>query len=207
MTRPPTSIARRLLIATLTALAAGCSTPFTAPEPSDPGATRTGPEMLVIETDGSVRYVAPPDPAAGGSPGPAAVSMSAKIDGSTGGRLTCGRFILAVPAGAYAGVGTITMSMADSTVMVLDVHIDPDSLNAFALPVSVALSTQGAAVDPDSLSIYWWDPQNESWVGMACDTNLEDNPEIQDPQSTTAERGLLTPLEHFSRYGGGKAGW
>jgi len=64
-----------------------------------------------------------------------------------------------------------------------------------------------ADVTADTVSIYWYDPDNKTWVEMGCDKDLSDDPEVQDPILTTATRGLLTNLTHFSRYSGGKAGW
>ena len=121
--------------------------------------------------------------------------------------MQCGRFRLAVPPGAFPGKGTISMTMEDSTVMVVDVEITPTDLNDFTVPVSLALDTSGADVTTDTVSIYWYDPENKTWVEMSCDKDLSDDPEVQDPILTTETRGLLTNLSHFSRYSGGKAGW
>lgn len=126
-----------------------------------------------------------------GSP---ALSVSAKIDGSAGGSLRGGRFVLRVPAGAYDGIATVTMTLPDSTVMLCDMEISPVSLNAFKVPVDLRLDTSDLSIDPSELSIYWYDPLRERWVDMYA---------TPDPVSG----GITESLSHFSRYAGGKAGW
>jgi hypothetical protein len=174
----------------------------------------SGPEILVVYPDGTTAWTSPPpDPSASaaGSLEPLPVVQklvtSAEIDGSVGGRMQCGRFRLAVPAGAFEGKGTVTMTMEDETVMVVDVEITPVELNQFEIPISLALDTSGADVSTDVVSIYWYDPENKTWVEMSCDKDLSNDPEVQDPLLQTETRGLVTTLSHFSRYSGGKAGW
>ena len=216
-------VLRSALVLALVFALGGCADSPMAPPPPGGNANGggggsnnapTGPEILVVYPDGTIGWTTtPPDPAA--SPAGTLVPLPAdrklvkwtEIDGEAGGRLQCGRFRLAVPAGAFPGKGTVSMSMPDSTVMVVDVEITPDSLNNFQVPISLALDTSGADVEADTVSIYWYDPENKTWVEMTCDKDLSDDPEVQDPILTTATRGLLTTLSHFSRYSGGKAGW
>jgi len=131
-----------------------------------------------------------------------AIQVSADIDGAVGGRLQCGRFLLSVPPGAFEGKGTVSMSMADETVMIVDVEISPVELNAFDIPVKLCLLTDGTNLSEEDLQIYWWDPAKSVWTAMGCDRDLSDDTAI-----TGTTEGLLTNLSHFSRYSGGKAGW
>ena len=207
------SLIRLLLVGSLACLLAGCGetpVPPMAPESGGTsGSPATGPEILVVNDDSSVRYTtALPLDDGGGiiqpAPSDRALSVSADIDGAVGGRLRCGRFVLGVPPGAFDGKGTITMSMADTTVMVLDLAILPVELNQFKVPVKLCLVTDGTNVQADSLTIYWYDPNKRDWVAMPCDWDLTKYPEVT---GTLTAEGMLTSLSHFSKYSGGKAGW
>jgi len=219
---------RALAAATLLlALVTGCGTSPVQPDPAssggvggNPAPPPTGPEVLVVNPDGSVSYVRPP---ANGGAAPAAgaptmevlpagdrkVSRSAVVDGSVGGKMRCGRFVLLLPAGAFDGTGTVTMSMPDSTIMILDLEISPADLNGFKKPIDLAITTSDLTVSPDSLQLYYYNPESKEWLSLSCDTAVEDDPRLvedAEPLQTPA-RGLLTPLFHFSKYSAGKAGW
>ena len=125
---------------------------------------------------------------------PSALLVRAKIDGAAGGKVICGRFRLDFPPGAFAGTATIQMAAPDSTLMLCDLSIAPDSLNAFSKPVVLTLDAGKLAVSTGSLSIYWYDPLTGRWVDMRSTRNL-----------LTGE--VSQQLTHFSRYLGGKAGW
>lgn len=217
---------RALAAATLLlALVTGCGTSPVEPDPAssgglgggNPAPAPTGPEVLVVNPDGSVSYTRPP---ANGGGAPAAgaptmevlpvadrkLSRSAVVDGSVGSKMRCGRFVLLLPAGAFDGSGTVTMSMADSTVMILDLAISPADLNGFQKPIDLAITTTDLSVSPDSLQIYYYNPESKEWLSLSCDHTVEDDPRLVEEALTTT-RGLLTPLFHFSKYSAGKAGW
>jgi len=121
-------------------------------------------------------------------------SASAEIDGSMGGVVRSGRWTVTVPPGAFSGVGTITVSVADRNALVCDLDIKPGSLNKFALPVALSLSTQGLPVDPTTLTIYWYDPLTKTWVDVHG-------------TGDSGKQTLTALLYHFSTYAAGKAGW
>lgn len=215
---------RALAAATiLLAFVVGCgTTPLDPVPPVDPGvgnpAPPTGPEVLVIHPDGSVSYTRPPaDPALASTfepqpqPGPAERKLvrSAVVDGAEGGTLRCGRFVLLLPQGAYNGQGTVTMSMPDSTVMIVELEITPADLNGFQVPIDLAITTTDVAVSPDSLQLYYYNPDSKEWQSLSCDNTLEDDPRLVDDAQPmgTPTKGVLTPLSHFSKYSAGKAGW
>ena len=206
------SLGTTLLLALALSLA-GCSDSVLRPNPpaddtggTDPGTEPlAGPEILMITEDLSVRFMKltaeladETVPSAGGR----SLLVSTPIDGDVGGRLECGRFLLSVPPGAFAGKGTISMYMPDTEVMVVDLEISPAELNDFKKPVKLALLTDGTRLDEDDLQIYWWDDYRSEWTGLGCDKDLSDDTAI-----TGTSEGLLTDLDHFSRYSGGKAGW
>jgi predicted small lipoprotein YifL len=207
---------RMILLLTLALSLAGCGDsllgPNTPPENTgDPGGntggneTQAGPEILMITEDQTVRFMKLAVQSVDETAEPAtsrAIRVSAVIDGEAGGQLQCGRFLLAVPPGAFQGEGTVSMSMADETVMIVDVEISPAELNDFDVPVKLCLLTDGTGLAEEDLQIYWWDPDKSEWKAMGCDRDLSDDTTI----TGTAE-GLLTHLSHFSRYSGGKAGW
>ena len=201
------------LILSLALSLAGCGDSVLGPDPpggdtggNDPGTEPlAGPEILMITETQSVRYVSLAAELIDGTgllDTPRALHVSAEVDGEAGGRLRCGRFLLAVPPGAFEGTGTISMSMPDSTVMVVDLEIDPVDLNDFKAPVKLCLLTDGTRLTEDDLQIYWWDEKYSEWKGLGCDKDLSDDTAV-----TGTTEGLLTDLDHFSRYSGGKAGW
>lgn len=182
---------------------AGCGDSPLIPAPTAPtGTSSTGaaraPFILTVAPDGSVGYVSGSGTAllAHGkkhkhSRDNGSLSASADIDGSVGGQLQCGRFILTVPPGAFDGVGTITMQMDDSTRAVVDLWIDPGELNGFQVPVELSFDHRGLPIK-GKLELYWLD--STDWVDL----------------NTAPEKGSGLPtaqLQHFSRYAAGKAGW
>ncbi len=215
---------RALAAATLLlALVTGCGTSPLDPAASsgglggDPAPAPTGPEVLVVNPDGSVSYTRPPAEEGGSlasdalavevlPTGDRKISQTAVIDGSVGGKMRCGRFVLLLPAGAFTGEGTVTMSMPDSTVQIVELEIAPAELNAFEKPIDLAITTTDLSVSPDSLQLYYYNPELKEWQSLACDNTVEDDPRLVEEVLTTT-RGLLTPLLHFSKYSAGKAGW
>ena len=206
---------RTMLILVLALSLAGCSSSVLQPiPPSDdtgensPGGddpvdpALSGPEILVIEEEQPVRYTKlrmEPVDEIGTTPGTRELHVSAVIDGTVGGSLQCGRFLLSIPAGAFEGEGTISMTMPDSTVMVVDIEIEPEGLNNFNEQVKLCLLTDGTQLDEQDLQIYWWDPDQTEWKALGCSSDLS--------EVTGTTEGILTHLNHFSRYSGGKAGW
>lgn len=201
---------RTVLLLGLVLSLAGCGNSVLGPDPTGGGGNvgtepLAGPEILMITESQSVRYVRLSAELADGTSMPAtgrALHVSAVIDGEAGGRLQCGRFLLSIPPGAFEGEGTISMSMPDSTIMIVDLEIDPVELNDFKEPVKLCLLTDGTILQEEDLQIYWWDPDQAEWKGMYCDNDLS-----EEETGTGTLEGLITHLSHFSRYSGGKAGW
>ena len=65
---------------------------------------------------------------AGGQTASKALSGSNLIDGAVGGVVSAGRWKLQIPAGAFVGSGTVSISVPDSTVAKCDLNINPTSL-------------------------------------------------------------------------------
>lgn len=203
---------RRLLAAATLLGLTGCNGAFTLPlapgryeAPSEP-APAAGPEILVVEASSATTYRAATDSTVAiDTVVDRSLTVKGSIDGTYGGRLRCGRFVLVVPQDAWIGMGDVTMSMPDSTVMLVDLGIYPTKLNAFTTPVELCLVTEGTSVSVDNLAMYWWDPAANTWKAQTCDKNLTDNPELIYGENYT--NGMAIQLQHFSRYSGGKAGW
>lgn len=182
----------------------GCSKSPLAPSGlGSQSAGSSGFSVLTISPSGAVGFVPAPtgsalsgslDPSLSGTSGSGSSSSVGEIDGAKGGKLNCGRYSLTVPAGAFSGVATITMTLADSTVMLCDLQITPAELNDFQVPVQLSLETHELSVDLSTIGIYWYDPAQLAWVNMLAGS---------DPTSGT----LTANLSHFSKYAAGKAGW
>jgi hypothetical protein len=214
-----TFIAAALTLALpLIVVAAGCGTsPLTPGAPGEVAAA-SGPEVLKVNADGTTSFVPMPNALYAPTPLPYSqelvfdptrrLSVSTEIDGAVGGRLICGPYVLTFPAGAFDGTGTVTMTLPDSTIMLCDLDVRPAELNAFLVPVDLALHTSGTDADLDSLQVYWWDEEAAAWVDMGCQksTSLE---RIFSAEVGTTEpaTGVRLGLDHFSRYATGKAGW
>src|SRR5688572_2716176 len=135
---------RGVTIAAVALLLAGCGTDPFAPVPLN-----SGPPVLVVGDDGTVTYrqassLEPEDDDDQGDE--RSLTVEKEIDGVKGGWLECGRFLLAIPSGAFDSTGTVTMSMPDSTAMVVELEIAPKRLNQFRVPVLLSLKTTGADV-------------------------------------------------------------
>ena len=197
-----------LLALALSISGCGGESPLSPAPPSgnnNGGAASDGPQILMITEDQTVRYVKLAANLVDGTGAAAtsrAIHVSAVIDGDVGGRLRCGRFLLAVPPGTFEGEGTISMSMPDSTLMVVDLEISPGELNDFKEDVQLCLLTDGTRLTEGDLEIYWWNAKVSTWEATGCNKDLSD-----DAMATATDQGILTHLTHFSRYSGGKAGW
>jgi len=201
---------RLLAAAACALLVAGCGndsrSPFRPAAPSLP--------VLVVGEDGNAGFVQASWLSDAGTS--RALRVSKEVYGAKGGWVRCGRFLLTIPPGAFDSVATVTMSMPDTTAMVVDLEISPESRNQFAVPVVLACNTTRADVDPESVAIYWYDAAASKWVGMESDKNLvhatdcidvlaESGEEVLDLSKETD--GLTALLSHFSKYSAGKAGW
>lgn len=118
---------------------------------------------------------------------------SIAIDGALGGSLSVGSFRVEVPAGAFLGSATISITQSDPNILKCDLGISPASANQFVVPVSlVAKLPSSAALSTDQNM--WFDPSVQAWrlIGSA-----------PDPAATE----LRSELWHFSTYATGRAGW
>jgi hypothetical protein len=209
-------VVQRFLAAAALLALTGCNGTFTLPfepqsqTPTDPPPS-AGPEILVVEESNATLYrmatadSVPLIPDVVDGIVDRSIKVETKIDGHEGGRLRCGRFVLVVPKDAWVGLGDVTMSMPDSTVMLVGLDIQPSSLNKFAVPVTLCLVTEGTTARLQDLAMYWWDPAADKWMSQVTDKDLTDNPDLLYGENYT--QGMAIELGHFSRYSGGKAGW
>jgi hypothetical protein len=121
-----------------------------------------------------------------------AVTDSVVVDGASGGSLTVGSFRLEIPAGAFKGLATVSITQPDASMLVCDIHISPIASNAFAIPVTLSTKL------PDSIALtdqmLWYDPTQKSWQVIA---SVSDSARVE----------LHAQLWHFSKYGCSRAGW
>ena len=187
-----------LLVGTVLVLA-GCSkSPLS---PGSPSGTASAPPIVSFDSDGAVSYVGAPvgdqvaDPMKAGGVTPRAVSSSSVIDGNRGGSVRAGRFSVRLPAGAFVGPATVTVSMQDSTVMICELSITPQAANKFknSAELTADLSSPDV-VDASAFTMYWYDPAKADWVNLFAKSRVNGS-------------NVTTTLDHFSTYGAGKAGW
>jgi hypothetical protein len=211
-------LAALLLASAFSIALEGCGDVPNAPPPPE---TVSEPPLLVVRSNGTTSFeqvtVTPagtvPDPL----PGSRSLKVSKEIDGTKGGWVRCGRFFLAISAGAFDTTGTVTMAMRDSTVMVVALEISPAELNDFKAPVYLAANTTNTDVPSDSLALYWMDPTTGKWTDVTtekivttattCVSQVDPIGGDGCPDSSWASVGVTSTLQHFSVYSTGKAGW
>lgn len=186
------------LAALLMFVFSGCAeTPLSAPPAISGGSTSgNAPELVATASNGEAGFTQAPDMelrAASLASGPSAEELRTvtDVDGAKGARLSCGRFKLNVPAGAFTGTATITMRVDDPNVAIVELDIN-NGVDHFKVPVDLTYDTTGLSLT-DPVAIYYYNESTNRWEGLLTDLNLGGMP--------TAH------LEHFSPYGAGKAGW
>jgi hypothetical protein len=122
----------------------------------------------------------------------APITGSQTIDGAVGGSLSVGSFRVDVPAGAFQGSATISITQNDPNVLVCDIGISPASANGFAVPVTIVSELPSSTAVNDQW--LWYDASVNGW-----------RPISSQPNSATLE--LSSQLWHFSLYGIERAGW
>jgi hypothetical protein len=176
-------------VAAVAMLAWSCSSLPTAPTPDPaPAPTSSTPAFVRVAAGTATPF---------GATG-TVNSVSKDVDGAKGGSFSYGNFKLVVPAGAFAGKATLTITVPDPSVMRCALSISPPEANAFAVPV-LLVSDCSKATNLNTLAMQtlWYDELNSVWVVV--------------PGSTVNASALTitTPLAHFSEYGvvDSKAGW
>lgn len=125
-----------------------------------------------------------------------AVTLSGVIDGRSGGRLENEHVRLDVPAGAFGDSATITVTFPDPHAFVVELDIQPASLNHFAQPVELRLKCNNKRRTSTTPAAWWYNPSDSLWYGLTGS------------QYDSGGGDVRVQLRHFSRYGaGGKAGW
>jgi hypothetical protein len=135
------------------------------------------------------------DPAASNS---GLLSSTAKVvtgtvNGLLGGVIKNGDWTVTIPAGSFAGVGLVTVTVPDPSVRSCELGIFPSLLNSFQVPVTLSCRLQSTDEVRD-FTMQWWDPGTKTWKVI---------PSTTDAATMTCD----APLPHFSTYRCGKAGW
>jgi len=150
--------------------AVGCSKLPTQPSAADvSGAAPT--VMIDVLPDGQ-----PADP------GPSAEDL-AVVSASSRVTIHAGDFSVVIPARAFSGNATITVTQPDVTKPVVELSIFPPSKNDFREPVTLIANTTKA---DGSTCLSWYDPTTFTWMPV----------EGSAPQGQTVQ----APLTHFSTY-------
>lgn len=121
------------------------------------------------------------------------ITGSQVINGAVGGTVKAGRWQVTIPAGAYTGSGTVTVTVPDTTVARVDLSISPSTLNDFAVPAVLRYQCLSAA-EAQAFTMLWWNTTTKAWTTIPSWADL-----------TNSTR--WTSINHFSSYASGKAGW
>ncbi|MBD3162619.1 MAG: hypothetical protein GF346_09650 [Candidatus Eisenbacteria bacterium] len=115
------------------------------------------------------------------------------IDPTVGGTLTAGRYSIEVPAGALDHTMVYSVTSKEQTGYVI-CELGPHGVS-FDVPVTLRIDLSDLALDPDEqYTVYWFDEESGEWTDVGG---------TYDPSTGVLE----AELEHFSRYGAGRAGW
>ncbi len=153
--------------------------PSNAPAPS----TATGTASPEVVTDSSSALAQ-------------TVTLSGVIDGARGGRIENSQVRLDIPGGAFIGSGTITVTFPDPNAFIVDLDIQPASLNHFNKPVELRMFLSGKHGTSSTPAAWWYNPSDSLWYGLTGS------------QYDSTADDIRVQLKHFSRYAaGGKAGW
>ncbi|MBU1699780.1 MAG: hypothetical protein KJ970_04660 [Candidatus Eisenbacteria bacterium] len=116
------------------------------------------------------------------------------IDPKVGGEYTQGRFTLTVPPGATGDTLNLTVKDLTSDRGQVIVELGPHGVE-FDQRVTLTIDLSGTTLaDYSDVTIYWYNEETGEWVDMNG---------TYDPMT----RSVSAELEHFSLYGGGRAGW
>ena len=179
---------------------AGCSKSPLSPGEGGTLGRLMPPPVAAISEDGSVSYVWAPVAERAGDPAPEGdhsrqLSASCDIQGERGGTVQAGRFTVILPAGAFDGPATVTLSMPDSTVMICELSITPDTANMFKVPAELVADLSSPEVsDAHDFTMYWYEQDKAHWQNLFAKSRVNGSK-------------VTTTLEHFSKYAAGKAGW
>lgn len=187
----PAAVAILGLFGLLLVLHGGCSTePLSRPSPPQMGDPRfvqelpPSPEALVQGR------LLPPNPV---PDGPVDGTTTLVIDGSAGGALSCGRFALIIPPGAFRGTEAITIEHTSD--LYVECKLGPEGLQ-FDVPVTLVIDLANTSGDAGDATVYWYDPNPllTLWVDIGG---------AYDPVTHT----IATELAHFSTFRPGRTGW
>ena len=187
------SSALLILVGTMTSL--GCSgSSVTAPD--DPnGASGVGGPFFVEDPESSGLAVLP----IAENYDPNSNMGSSTIDGDRGGILRVGRFTLYVPPGAFDGPATVSLMVADPTLLICDLDITPRPVGDFKVPIILEADCKDLVeiAQLSGLTILWMNDEAGKWE--------KKGETIVDEQNSRVRSGL----NHFSTYGvvEGRAGW
>ncbi len=112
------------------------------------------------------------------------------IKADEGGKVECGRFTVKIPAGALDSDTEITIRIPSGPYLICE--LEPHGIQ-FDVPVELTMNVEGLNTYPyTDWTIFWFDDAHSIWV----DQNAE-----------FKKNKLKAQLNHFSAYGGGRAGW
>lgn len=123
------------------------------------------------------------------------LTVTKTIDGLTGGSVSNGRWTIRMPAGAFVGVGKVSLGVGSASATACELGILPIGLNRFAVPATlVAQFPRGT--DLSGCVIERYEPATNRWQAVAGSR----------ADSNTGQ--VSAPLDHFSSYRvQGKSGW
>lgn len=138
-------------------------------------------------------FFANPSPSNTGILSSTAKIVTGTVNGLVGGVIRNGDWTVKIPAGSFAGVGLVTVTVPDPSVRSCELGIVPSLLNSFRVPVTLSCRLQSSDEVRD-FTMQWWDPGTKTWQAVAS-------------QNDRTTMSCDAPLPHFSTYRCGKAGW
>jgi hypothetical protein len=122
-------------------------------------------------------------------------TLTQVVDGAVGGLLTRGSWSVLIPAGAFEGSATITMTTGASDPTLCQYEISPATKNGFSKP-AIMTARIPLGMSLATAHIEWYNPSTQTWVP------------VPGSSVNALTRTVSAPVWHFSDYRvNGRSGW
>jgi len=155
---------------------AGCGHAPTAPVIENSGAAtlREAPSHGAISQERQDPSVALDNPVLSRpqTAGPQAIATSVQIHGKDGGDVTLAGVTVHVPANAFKGNATLTLTIPDAARPECELAVSPPSKDKFSVPAMISFNA-AAIADVRAMVVYEFDAGEGMWMPLPCSVNAQ----------------------------------
>lgn len=129
------------------------------------------------------------------TPLPLSASATAVVRGKLGGAVRAGRFTLAIPADAFPGNATVTLTQPNLNEMMVEIRVSPAPKNNLRVPATLSVDASTMALSDLSQSAVWtWNAAAGSFVPLAGSSVDLVAKQVLAPLSTLSGRARVQKL-------------